>query len=363
MADQKMIKDQHALDCQDKFLQSYLKAIQAFPNEFVFVAAYVGSLLRVKRYNEALQTLQSSRQRFNAHLEWQSLTLVCQVALQKLSDAQNTLQAIDLNSHITAENVNVMAEIAEQAIELKQFDIAFKLVERTHNKFPTHQLSLSLLGLCLRHYENKRYQQLVDYRQHVREISLFDMTIPEDRVFMAELLSQLKTLHTASQQPLEQTLRGGTQTKGKLFALENPVIQKLKEKVEKAINNYIRTMSTENQPILPMPDEDQFEFSGSWSVRLKEEGFHSNHIHPEGWLSSVFYVELPGDVEDEENKTGWLKFGEPNLLQEHHFKPEKYVKPQVGKLVLFPSYYWHGTVPFHSSAFRTTIAFDVALKK
>jgi Putative 2OG-Fe(II) oxygenase len=28
-------------------------------------------------------------------------------------------------------------------------------------------------------------------------------------------------------------------------------------------------------------------------------------------------------------------------------------------LVLFPSYFWHGTVPFESSADRLTIAFDV----
>jgi len=27
--------------------------------------------------------------------------------------------------------------------------------------------------------------------------------------------------------------------------------------------------------------------------------------------------------------------------------------------VLFPSYMWHGTVPFHDKAARTTIAFDV----
>jgi len=27
--------------------------------------------------------------------------------------------------------------------------------------------------------------------------------------------------------------------------------------------------------------------------------------------------------------------------------------------VLFPSYTWHGTVPFHDKAARTTIAFDV----
>ena len=42
------------------------------------------------------------------------------------------------------------------------------------------------------------------------------------------------------------------------------------------------------------------------------------------------------------------------VLEEH--------APEPGLLVLFPSYMWHGTVPFHDTAARTTIAFDVIPK-
>jgi Putative 2OG-Fe(II) oxygenase len=35
------------------------------------------------------------------------------------------------------------------------------------------------------------------------------------------------------------------------------------------------------------------------------------------------------------------------------------VQPAPGRLVLFPSYMWHGTIPFHDAQPRTTIAFDV----
>ena len=35
------------------------------------------------------------------------------------------------------------------------------------------------------------------------------------------------------------------------------------------------------------------------------------------------------------------------------------IQPKPGRLVLFPSYMWHGTIPFHADAVRTTIAFDV----
>jgi hypothetical protein len=38
------------------------------------------------------------------------------------------------------------------------------------------------------------------------------------------------------------------------------------------------------------------------------------------------------------------------------------VRPRVGTLVLFPSYMWHGTIPFQSTQSRTSIAFDVVPK-
>ena len=38
--------------------------------------------------------------------------------------------------------------------------------------------------------------------------------------------------------------------------------------------------------------------------------------------------------------------------------PSRMVQPLPGRLVLFPSYLWHGTVPFEGGE-RLTIAFDV----
>ena len=38
---------------------------------------------------------------------------------------------------------------------------------------------------------------------------------------------------------------------------------------------------------------------------------------------------------------------------------EHYVRPEPGLLALFPSYMWHGTVPFGGEEPRLTIAFDI----
>ena len=38
---------------------------------------------------------------------------------------------------------------------------------------------------------------------------------------------------------------------------------------------------------------------------------------------------------------------------------EHFIKPEPGLLVLFPSYMWHGTVPFSGEETRLTMAFDI----
>jgi hypothetical protein len=99
-------------------------------------------------------------------------------------------------------------------------------------------------------------------------------------------------------------------------------------------------------------------YQGSWSARLRDCGFHTNHVHPFGWISSCYYVSLPDVIDDKTERQGWLKFGEPGFDAGLSNPVRRNVKPAVGRLVLFPSYMWHGTIPFRSQQHRTTIAFD-----
>jgi len=96
---------------------------------------------------------------------------------------------------------------------------------------------------------------------------------------------------------------------------------------------------------------------GCWSVELRRNGFHVNHIHPEGWLSSAYYVSVPREINHAGMRSGWIKFGEPRMpvpgIEAEHF-----VQPRAGRLVLFPSYMWHGTNEILSDDPRLSVAFD-----
>jgi hypothetical protein len=81
-------------------------------------------------------------------------------------------------------------------------------------------------------------------------------------------------------------------------------------------------------------------------------------VHPKGWISSSYYVSAPKAVDAEGEHAGWIQFGQPSEEFGSAFSPYRFIKPKPGRLVLFPSYVWHGTVPFFTAEERLTIAFD-----
>ena len=100
-------------------------------------------------------------------------------------------------------------------------------------------------------------------------------------------------------------------------------------------------------------------FAGSWSVRLRGAGYHANHVHPQGWISSALYVALPEKRPGDAPEAGWLTLGEPQAALGLDLPPTRMVEPVAGRLVLFPSWMWHGSRPFVEGE-RLTVAFDVA---
>jgi hypothetical protein len=93
-------------------------------------------------------------------------------------------------------------------------------------------------------------------------------------------------------------------------------------------------------------------------VRLRDAGYHASHVHPRGWISSAFYVDLPDGMAGAATPDGCLAFGEPGIVTAPPLHAQHTVRPEPGMLALFPSYTWHGTVPFRGDRARLTVAFD-----
>jgi tetratricopeptide (TPR) repeat protein len=219
---------------------------------------------------------------------------------------------------------------------------------------------LALQSVAWRMMEDERDEALCGYDTLVR---VFDLEPPDgfSRMadFNAELNAALDRLHPETREFLGQSLRGGTQTPHALFGGGLELVEKLRARIDEAVARYISELAADDgHPFLSRRTRD-FRYAGSWSSRLKDSGFHVNHIHPMGWISSCYYVAVPPAVADESTRQGWIKFGEPSLKVPLKQPVRRAIQPAPGRLILFPSYLWHGTIPFHDKAARTTIAFDV----
>ena len=189
----------------------------------------------------------------------------------------------------------------------------------------------------------------------VRVVDLTD-TLPP----LEQLAETLRALHVAKGEYLDQSVRGGTQTDGPLFSRIEPVIRHLRAAVTSAVESYTAQLPPPDKehPLLNHRRDRRIRFSGSWSVRLRSGGHHSNHVHPQGWISSALYVALPARNDGVPENAGWLTLGEPDDNLQLDIGPWRQIEPRPGQLVLFPSWMWHGTVPFPEGE-RLTVAFDV----
>ena len=94
---------------------------------------------------------------------------------------------------------------------------------------------------------------------------------------------------------------------------------------------------------------------------MGKAGHQLAHIHPAAWLSGVYYVKVPEIVSDDSGgRSGWIVLGSPPDHFHNRVVPEiRAVKPEPGKMLLFPSYYYHHTIPYESDETRISIAFDL----
>ncbi|MFO1187225.1 MAG: putative 2OG-Fe(II) oxygenase [Alphaproteobacteria bacterium] len=238
---------------------------------------------------------------------------------------------------------------------------AISVLEEAHLKDPADQLVLGTLTTALREAGDPRYKTLVDIDKYVRT---YNVALPagfgDAEAFNRALVEELARFHTRKIEPFDQSLRGGSQTTGHLFRENSRLISLLRGSLSECVAQYIRDLP--NDPTHPTAQRKSgaFDFVGAWSCSLNNGGHHINHVHSQGWISSAYYVQLPGSVANNtSNRQGWLMLGRSGFDLNPRDATEAYVQPVVGRLVLFPSFYWHGTIPFTSDEARVTVAFDV----
>lgn len=274
-----------------------------------------------------------------------------------------TTAALDNARRVCAATPNrspaVLAPLIQALLASGLAEEAARVVEPWRRGAPDDQLAIALQLTAWRALGDARHQPMTDPSAVIGAFTLPTPTgWPDLASYLRALRTSLLGLHNLKSHPLDQSLRGGSQTSQSLLRSPDPVIMAFFTAVQEPLTAYLASLGPGDDP-LRRRNTGAGQPKAAWSVRLHSQGRHANHVHPQGWISSAFYVDTPAKAVDGGDQAGWIRFGEPPFTVLPPQPPKHAVRPQPGRLVLFPSYLWHGTAPFETDETRLTIAFDV----
>ena len=284
--------------------------------------------------------------------------MAASVLAAKLGESVAALRHAEAAYAIDPNDPRTIVLMCDAQLGLGRAGPAARMAQALHERMPDEQQVLARLATAWRMMDDPRYRELYDYPAMVRGWTIdtpdgwSDLT-----AYLGDLAQALRRENVLRGHPFDQSLRHGSQTLTDLGLSEDPAIKGFFQAIDGPIRRHMEAIGQGSDP-LRRRNTGKYRIQGAWSVRLRPSGFHVDHVHQKGWLSSACHIELP-PVVDAGRQEGWLKFGEPGVPTLPVQGPEHLVKPEPGRLVLFPSYMWHGTVPFEGGEDRLTVAFDV----
>ena len=329
-------------------------------NRHPYVLAIFGAvLIDLERYSDARDVLiEATSPGTDDDMALVNLALAC----YQLGDAESSTvhlhQAVELNPF----NARAVADLANSLGAIGKQNDALRICEEFLHRHPGERLVVGAYALALHNTgKGSEAHKLTDCALLVQKHSL---PAPDGYDDLAEFNGQLadlvRTHPSLVSNPVSKSTFGGDQT-GELNPDTNPVLAALekacKETIGAAVERY-RSAQLEQHPVL-QPATDKWALR-TWGTLLRKGGQQTPHMHPLGSISGAYYVQLPPDMAGKLDKSGSLEFGRPPERFYRLKEPERTLyEPREGELILFPSWFWHQTIPFDTTGDRISIAFDV----
>jgi len=343
----------------DKFLTSYESAAAKRPDLPHLLATKGHHLLKVGRGAQAVEVYE--RVLRAAPEDADALSGLAR-ALETVGEIEQARRRYHTCLARYSGNGEILESYAGFLLRQGEAKEAQQLSEKAIAARPLSQGAYALLSLCYRAQNDAREELLNNYDQFIQ---IMDLDPPDGfgdmQTFNRELDAYLASVHPANEGDyFTQTARGGSRINDEMFFNGHRLVDLLQPRIAGAIRHYALALKAPADHPFVSRRRRGFSYAGSWSSRLADCGYHVNHIHQKGWISACYYVGLPDVVTEGKDRQGWIKFGEPPVEFGPNFALRRAIQPRPGRLVLFPSYMWHGTEPFRAPQARTTIAFDVA---
>lgn len=278
--------------------------------------------------------------------------------LDELDRPEDALKALRRVAERAPGDRAALRNLLSTLLRARRVEEALQIVRDLRAEDQDDQYLVAIEGTALRILGDRRHRVLYDYDRLVR---VYDIEPPRGffttENLNASLADVLRKQHRVNAHPLDQMIQHGSQTGRTLLTMDDPAIKGFMAAVDGAVRDYISRLKADVSDPVGCRRTERYRFAGLWSTRLLNEGWLPNHVHDRGWISSAYYVSLMGAENPKQPRAGYLKFGEPPRPTPG-CEVEAIHEPKVGRLVLYPSYFWHGTTPFEGAE-RLSLSFDV----
>lgn len=334
-------------------------ALARVPGHPYLLAARGAALISMHRYDDALDSLQQSVARNPAD----ELALVnLAYAQARLGQSAEALKALQRAAARNPDNARAVADLANLLASNGTADEALRICEEFLARHPGERMVLASYALALR--DAGRAEEALALTDPDRLVLLAEPATPQAfasaDAFHAALRDAILSQPSLLAEPASKATRGGRQT-GELDLASNPALEAFGRMIEAEVPRMLAKWEQEGFAEHPLMAYRSRRWSlRAWGTVLERGGQQAPHQHPLAFISGVYYVSVPAGLPAEGGQAGWLEFGRPPGRLGHAVAPEtRAIEPVAGRLVVFPAWFWHRTLPFETAETRVSIAFDV----
>lgn len=288
------------------------------------------------------------------------------VIYSRVGRSAEALQAFDQATLLDPKDPESLVSAAECLLIRGEAEAVLERIEKAlqRNAYEVRALALKTLALAeLGRQDEERW--LSDPRHFVHIHRLADLGYAASDIdALNRALSEFASHEPSMREdPPEYATYRSWHTTTNLADSPNEAIEVLKRFIGYAFEQRLKTLPREDPTHPFVRGPPQRVHIDLWAVKMASGGKMHSHIHPDGWLSGVYYVDVPSIVNDPQGQeAGWLKIGTSRPDFKLTRQPLTFsVKPEPGMMVTFPSYFWHDTVPLpeDNREQRLCLAYDL----
>ncbi|QOJ32316.1 MAG: tetratricopeptide repeat protein [Gammaproteobacteria bacterium] len=333
--------------------------LDAAPAHPALLAARGAVLCDLERCAEALLPLEAALLRYP---DDDTAGINLAYARATLGDLPGAIEALRLALRANPDSGRATADLVNLLAASAAMDEALALAAAFLEAHPGERQVLAAQGLALRDAgQAAQADALLDFGRMLRVVELAPPAGYADLdTFNTALCAAIEADPSLLASPASKATRGGSQT-GELRFDAGGVLAGWRDAVDEAVRGVVADCLASGYADHPLMAPAAPDWTlRAWGTVLEEGGHQASHIHPLGWLSGVYYARLPAGMSAGAAGAGWIEFGRPPPRMRVATEPvTRLIEPRPGRLLLFPSWAWHRTLPFAAPGRRISLAFDV----